>query len=57
MEMETVWTDEVVIERAWKSFMTKLLSEWNDLILWVRFRVYLCPEFFSPHLAYYLSQP
>ena len=39
MEMETVWTDEVIIERAWKGFMIKLLSEWNDLILWVRFRV------------------
>ena len=37
MEMEKVWTDEVIIERAWKGFMAKLLSEWNDLILWVRF--------------------
>ena len=36
MEMETVWTDEVIIERAWKSFMTKLLSEWNNLTTWVR---------------------
>jgi len=34
MEMEKLWTDEVIIERAWKGFMTKLLSEWNDLILW-----------------------
>jgi len=36
MEMEKLWTDEVIIERVWKGFMTKLLSEWNDLILWVR---------------------
>ena len=39
MEMKKVWTDEVIIERDWKSFMTKLLSEWNDLTLWVRFYV------------------
>jgi hypothetical protein len=41
MEMDKLWTDEVIIERAWKSFMTKLLSEWNDIILWVRFHVQL----------------
>jgi len=39
MDMEKLWTDDVIIERAWKSFMTKLLSEWNDLVLWVRFHV------------------
>ena len=39
MEMDKLWTDEIIIERAWKSFMTKLLSEWNDLILWVRVHV------------------
>jgi len=33
-EMEKLWTDEVIIETVWRSFMTKLLGEWNDLILW-----------------------
>ncbi|KAI0296393.1 hypothetical protein BC826DRAFT_934163 [Russula brevipes] len=33
-EVEKLWTDEVVIETVWKSFMTKLLKEWDDLILW-----------------------
>jgi len=33
-EMEKLWTDEVIIEPVWKSFMTRLLGEWNDLILW-----------------------
>ncbi|KAI0296406.1 hypothetical protein BC826DRAFT_233003 [Russula brevipes] len=33
-EMEKLWTDEVIIETVWKSFMTKLLGEWDDLILW-----------------------
>ena len=41
MEMETVWTDEVIIERAWKSFMTKLLSEWNNLTTWVRLKFHV----------------
>jgi hypothetical protein len=35
-EMEKLWTDEVIIETVWKSFMTKLLSEWEGTILWVR---------------------
>jgi len=39
VEMEQLWTDEVILERAWKSFMTRLLSEWNDSILWVRIHV------------------
>ncbi|KAH9962948.1 hypothetical protein BC827DRAFT_1375672, partial [Russula dissimulans] len=33
-EMEKLWTDEVIIETVWKSFMTKLLEEWEDVILW-----------------------
>ncbi|KAH9979764.1 hypothetical protein BJV74DRAFT_121406 [Russula compacta] len=33
-EMEKLWTDEVIIETVWKSFMTKLLGEWEDVILW-----------------------
>ncbi len=35
-EMEKLWTDEVIIETVWKSFMTKLLAEWEGVILWVR---------------------
>jgi hypothetical protein len=34
-EMEKLWTDQVIIETAWKQFMTKLSEEWKDLILWV----------------------
>jgi len=34
--MEKLWTDEVIIETVWKNFMTKLLDEWEDVILWVR---------------------
>ena len=36
-EMEKLWTDEVIIEIAWKSFMKKLLDEWNYFIFLVRF--------------------
>lgn len=32
-ELEKLWTDEIIIERVWKSFMTKLLEEWGELIL------------------------
>ena len=35
-EMEKLWTDDVIIETVWKSFMTKLLAEWESTILWVR---------------------
>jgi hypothetical protein len=34
-EMERLWTDEVIIETVWKTFMTKLLGEWEGVILWV----------------------
>ncbi|KAF8257703.1 hypothetical protein EI94DRAFT_1817117 [Lactarius quietus] len=33
-ELEKLWTDEVIIETVWKSFMEKLLHEWGELILW-----------------------
>ena len=33
--MERLWTDEIIIEKVWKRFMTKLLGEWEELILWV----------------------
>ena len=39
MEMERLWTGKIIAKRVWKTFMTKLLSEWNDIILWVRFHV------------------
>ncbi|KAH9051655.1 hypothetical protein EDB87DRAFT_1582345 [Lactarius vividus] len=32
-ELETLWTDGVIIETVWKSFMTRLLDEWEELIL------------------------
>jgi len=32
-EMEKLWTDGVIIETVWKSFMTKLLKEWDGIIL------------------------
>ena len=46
-EMEKLWTDDVIIESVWKGFMSKLLSEWNDLILWVRSHVSLGLEYLS----------
>jgi len=33
-EMERLWTDEVIIETVWKTFMSKLLGEWEGVILW-----------------------
>jgi len=33
-EMEKLWTDEVIIETVWKNFMTRLLGEWEGVILW-----------------------
>jgi hypothetical protein len=30
-----LWTDEIIIETVWKRFMTKLVEEWEELILWV----------------------
>jgi hypothetical protein len=34
-DVERLWIDEVIIEPVWKSFMAKLLVEWEDIILWV----------------------
>jgi hypothetical protein len=34
-DVEKLWTDEVIIETVWNTFMTKLLEEWEDVILWV----------------------
>jgi hypothetical protein len=36
-EMKDLWTDEIIIEIAWKKFMTKLQGEWMDFVLWVGF--------------------
>jgi hypothetical protein len=47
-EMERLWTDEVIIETVWKSFMTKLIGEWEDIILWVCFHDIMW-LFFIPH--------
>jgi len=33
-ELEEAWTDQHILERVWKSLMTKMLGEWGDLILW-----------------------
>jgi hypothetical protein len=40
--MEKLWTDEVIIETVWKNFMTKLLAEWEGVILWVRIQRRMC---------------
>lgn len=34
-EVERLWTDEIIIETVWKTFMSKMLGEWEELILWV----------------------
>jgi len=36
-EIQTMWTDEVILETVWQSFMSKLITEWQDLILYVWF--------------------
>ncbi|KAH9164845.1 hypothetical protein EDB89DRAFT_2247042 [Lactarius sanguifluus] len=32
-EIEKLWTDEIIIDTAWKSFIPKLLEEWQELML------------------------
>ncbi|KAH9027058.1 hypothetical protein EDB84DRAFT_1239959, partial [Lactarius hengduanensis] len=32
-EIEKLWTDDVIIDSAWKSFVPKPLEEWQELIL------------------------
>ena len=34
-EIERLWTDDIIIDTAWKSFVPKLLDEWQELILLV----------------------
>ncbi|KAN0116202.1 hypothetical protein V8E52_006259 [Russula decolorans] len=34
-EMEKLWTDEMIKEAYWKRFITKLLAQWESVILWI----------------------
>ena len=34
-EVEKLWTDDIIIEAVWRRFISKLLAEWEELILWV----------------------
>ena len=34
-ELKRVWTDELVIEEIWRSFMQKLVTEWVEFVLYV----------------------
>ncbi|KAI9438687.1 hypothetical protein H4582DRAFT_190615 [Lactarius indigo] len=47
-EIEKLWTDEVIIDTAWKSFVPKLLEEWQELIL-------LSTVMLSANIASYMS--
>ena len=38
-DMERLWTDEVIIEKVWKTFMEKRLGDWEGVIFCVRFHV------------------
>ncbi|KAI9438578.1 hypothetical protein H4582DRAFT_2098566, partial [Lactarius indigo] len=33
-DIQKLWTDEIIIETVWKGFMTRLLDEWVELVLW-----------------------
>src|SRR6266702_1692343 len=46
-EIEKLWTDDIIIDAAWKSFVPKLLEEWQELILLVCRRTTSKPEFLS----------
>jgi hypothetical protein len=36
-EMEKTWMDGIIREPDWKRFISKLLAQWESVILWVRF--------------------
>ena len=55
-EVDKLWTDDVIIETVWKIFMVKLLAEWEDIILWVRFLIPKVVAVLS-HVTSTLSQP
>jgi hypothetical protein len=37
IELENLWVDNIVNYDSWKSFMDKLLSEWQEFMLYVRY--------------------
>ena len=34
-ELTRVWTDEIIIEETWRSFVQKLVPEWVEFVLYV----------------------
>ncbi|KAH9025120.1 hypothetical protein EDB85DRAFT_244049 [Lactarius pseudohatsudake] len=34
LELQKVWTDEIVVEALWREFMQKLVSEWAEFVLY-----------------------
>ncbi|KAH9162671.1 hypothetical protein EDB89DRAFT_1860659, partial [Lactarius sanguifluus] len=34
LELQKVWTDEIVVEALWREFMQKLVSEWTEFVLY-----------------------
>ena len=34
-ELKRVWADELIIEEVWRSFVQKLVSEWEEFVLYV----------------------
>lgn len=34
-ELKRVWADELIIEETWMSFVQKLVSEWEEFVLYV----------------------
>jgi len=34
-ELGKVWADEVIMEEVWRKFMQKLVSEWEEFVLYV----------------------
>jgi hypothetical protein len=35
-EIEKQWTDKAIFESDWKDLVTKLLGQWESMILWVQ---------------------
>jgi len=50
-EMEKLWTDEIIIEAVWKTFMARLLGEWEGVVLCVRCNVPSGYSSFSPDFS------
>jgi len=49
--MEELWTDSIILQSVWKSFMDKLLGEWDEIILWVMFHVVLSLGILRAHVS------